>query len=187
MWKNTKNASLCWGRAFWTGGGVGVTLIQTKQKRAAREQRNKYKPRTETSTNQEQKQEQHLPIRHAGRPAADQEPFSFLTSTGIVMFLPWIDLPKGCSLVVSHSYCRCVQDLPENFHPLPTSFLTPKVKTHREVHSWWGVFTATHRVWFLHLLSLRLESTVGWGILWDPAGPCGTWKNVPDTLDTMDT
>ena len=46
-----------------------MTLIQTKQKRAAREQRNKYKPRTETSTNQEQKQEQHLPIRHAGRPA----------------------------------------------------------------------------------------------------------------------
>ena len=30
--------------------GVGVTLIQTKQKRAAREQRNKYKPRTETRT-----------------------------------------------------------------------------------------------------------------------------------------
>ena len=30
--------------------GVGVTLIQTKQKRAAREQRNKYKPRTETKT-----------------------------------------------------------------------------------------------------------------------------------------
>ena len=40
------------------GGGVvvpvlglgGVTLIQTKQKRTAREQRNKYKPRTETRT-----------------------------------------------------------------------------------------------------------------------------------------
>ena len=40
-----------------------MTLIQTKQKRAAREQRNKYKPISETSTNQEQKQEQHLPIR----------------------------------------------------------------------------------------------------------------------------
>ena len=40
-----------------TYGTGGVTLIQTKQKRAAREQRNKYKPRTETSTNQEQKQE----------------------------------------------------------------------------------------------------------------------------------
>ena len=38
-----------------------MDLIQTKQTRAAREQRNKYKPRTE--------QEQHLPIRHAGRPA----------------------------------------------------------------------------------------------------------------------
>ena len=46
-----------------------MTLIQTKQKRAGREQRNKYKPRTETSTKQEQKQEQHLTIRHAGRPA----------------------------------------------------------------------------------------------------------------------
>ena len=46
-----------------------MTLIQRKQKRAAREQRNKYKPRTETSTNQEQKQEQHFPIKHAGRPA----------------------------------------------------------------------------------------------------------------------
>ena len=46
-----------------------MTLIQTKQKRAAREQRNNHKPRTETSTNQEQKQEQHLPIRHASRPA----------------------------------------------------------------------------------------------------------------------
>ena len=32
------------------GRGGGVTLIQTKQKRAAREQRNKYKPRTETKT-----------------------------------------------------------------------------------------------------------------------------------------
>ena len=32
-----------------------------KQEGAAREQRNKYKPRTE--------QPQHLPIRHAGRPA----------------------------------------------------------------------------------------------------------------------
>ena len=42
-------------------GMEGVTLIQTKQKRVAGEQRNKYKPRT--------KQEQHLPIRHAGRPA----------------------------------------------------------------------------------------------------------------------
>ena len=42
---------------------------KTKQKRAAREQRNKHKPRTETSTKQERKQEQHLPIRHAGRPA----------------------------------------------------------------------------------------------------------------------
>jgi len=42
-------------------------LIQRKQNRAAREQRNKYKPRTETCTNQEQKQEQHLPIRHASR------------------------------------------------------------------------------------------------------------------------
>ena len=50
-------------------GEGGVTLIQTKQKRAGREQRNKYKPRTETSTKQEQKQEQHLTIRHAGRPA----------------------------------------------------------------------------------------------------------------------
>ena len=30
-------------------GEGGVTLIQTKQERAAREQRNKYKPRTETS------------------------------------------------------------------------------------------------------------------------------------------
>ena len=48
-------------------GGGGGTLIQTKEKRVAREQRNKYKPRTETCTNQEQKQEQHLPIRHAGR------------------------------------------------------------------------------------------------------------------------
>ena len=38
-----------------------MDLIQTKQTRAAREQRNKYKPRTE--------QEQRLPIRHAGRPA----------------------------------------------------------------------------------------------------------------------
>ena len=48
-----------------------MTLIQTKQKRAGREQRNKYKykPRTETSTKPEQKQEQHLTIRHAGRPA----------------------------------------------------------------------------------------------------------------------
>ena len=46
-----------------------MTLIQTKQKRAGREQRNKYKPRTETSTKQEQTQEQHLTIRHAGRPA----------------------------------------------------------------------------------------------------------------------
>ena len=36
-------------------------MIQTKQTRAAREQRNKYKPRTE--------QEQHLPITHAGRTA----------------------------------------------------------------------------------------------------------------------
>jgi hypothetical protein len=44
-------------------------LIQTKQKRAGREQRNKYKPRTETSTKPEQKQEQHLTFRHAGRPA----------------------------------------------------------------------------------------------------------------------
>ena len=44
-------------------------MIQTKQKRAGREQRNKYKPRTETSTKQEQTQEQHLTIRHAGRPA----------------------------------------------------------------------------------------------------------------------
>ena len=31
-------------------GGGGLDLIQTKQKRAAREQRNKYKPRTETRT-----------------------------------------------------------------------------------------------------------------------------------------
>ena len=26
------------------------------------------------------------------------------------------------------------------------------VKTHRELHSWWGVFAGTHRIWFLHLL-----------------------------------
>jgi hypothetical protein len=32
------------------GGRGGVDLIQTKQKRAAREQRNKYKPRTESRT-----------------------------------------------------------------------------------------------------------------------------------------
>ena len=44
---------------------TSISLIQTKQKRAAREQRNKHKPRTETRT----KQEQHLPIRHASRPA----------------------------------------------------------------------------------------------------------------------
>jgi hypothetical protein len=44
---------------YWGGRG-GATLIQTKQKREAREQRNKDKP---------QKQEQPLPIRHAGRPA----------------------------------------------------------------------------------------------------------------------
>ena len=31
-------------------GKGGVTFIQTKQKRAAREQRNKYKPRTTTRT-----------------------------------------------------------------------------------------------------------------------------------------
>ena len=55
----------------WEGGGEGkgewggVDSIQTKQKRVAREQRNKYKPRTE--------QEQHLPIRHAGRPADTQK------------------------------------------------------------------------------------------------------------------
>ena len=40
---------------------VAPAVHQTKLKRAAREQRNKYKPRT--------KQEQHLPIRQAGRPA----------------------------------------------------------------------------------------------------------------------
>eukprot|EP00435_Cladocopium_sp_Y103_P005667 s2718_g1.t2 len=31
-----------------------------------------------------------------------------------------------------------------------------KVKTHRELHSWWGVFAATHRLWFLHLLLFLL-------------------------------
>ena len=44
-----------------------MTLIQTWQKRARREQRNKYKSRTETSTKQEQTQEQHLTITHADR------------------------------------------------------------------------------------------------------------------------
>ena len=48
-------------------GGRGVDSIQTRQRCAGREQRNKYKPRTETK--QEQTEEQHLTTRHAGRPA----------------------------------------------------------------------------------------------------------------------
>ena len=64
-----------------TYGTGGVTLIQTKQKRAAREQRNKYKPRTETSTNQEQKQEQHLPIRHATTPTTSAATTTTTTTT----------------------------------------------------------------------------------------------------------
>ncbi|CAE7941580.1 fksA, partial [Symbiodinium sp. KB8] len=31
------------------------------------------------------------------------------------------------------------------------------VKTHREIHSWWGVFAATHRLWFLHVLLYALS------------------------------
>ena len=27
-----------------------------------------------------------------------------------------------------------------------------QVKSHRELHSWWAVFAATHRLWFLHAL-----------------------------------
>ena len=50
-------------------GWEGVDSIQTRQRCAEREQRNKYKPRTETSTKQEQTEEQHLTTRHAGRPA----------------------------------------------------------------------------------------------------------------------
>ena len=45
--------------------GRGVDLIQTKQKRAAREQRNKYKPRTETRgtpSNQTRRQAGGLPL-----------------------------------------------------------------------------------------------------------------------------
>ena len=38
-----------------------MTLIQTKQKRAGREQTDKYKPRTKNKNS--------TPIRHAGRPA----------------------------------------------------------------------------------------------------------------------
>ncbi|CAJ1419139.1 unnamed protein product [Effrenium voratum] len=30
-------------------------------------------------------------------------------------------------------------------------------KTHRELHSFWGVFAATHRLWFLHLLLFLLS------------------------------
>ena len=51
-------------------GGRGVDTSQTRQKRVAREQSNKYKPRTE--------QEQYLPIRHAGRPADSWCAFIYL-------------------------------------------------------------------------------------------------------------
>ena len=83
-----------------------MTLIQTKQKRAGREQRNKYKPRTETSTKQEQTQEQHLTIRHAGRPA-----------DSLVRMVPTLEvLIQGlCKAYVTHGQIRILEVL--RYHP----------------------------------------------------------------------
>eukprot|EP00434_Breviolum_minutum_P041306 symbB.v1.2.036746.t1/scaffold5257.1/size29319/3 len=55
-----------------------------------------------------------------------------------------------------------VEELPENPYENLTQvnwkekLHSDKVKTHRELHSWWGVFAATHRLWFLHLLLFLL-------------------------------
>eukprot|EP00913_Durusdinium_trenchii_P012211 g11469.t1 len=55
--------------------------------------------------------------------------------------------------------CTTLEWLQENdidtYHQLKTVNWKQKlsgVKTHRELHSWWGVFAATHRLWFLHVL-----------------------------------
>lgn len=65
-------------------------------------------------------------------------------------------------------------DLPhdERFHALPyVDWVTSLAgaKTHREVHSIWGVFVTTHRVWFIHLILYVLA--VWW--VSDPSNPSG--------------
>ena len=57
------------GSLMCTGGGGGWTWF-TRSKNAQQENKG-------TSTSQEQKQEQHLPIRHAGRPADSESRTSF--------------------------------------------------------------------------------------------------------------
>jgi len=68
----------------------------------------------------------------------------------------------------------------ERFHALPyvdwASSLTG-AKTHREVHSIWAVFVATHRVWFIHLVLYALA--VWWVSTSDYAqGTSGTKDTV---------